>query len=62
MKDFTNDFMHDIPRGVATRYLKQQMVPQARFQETGSLINSKVLPMTLLIQAVKSYLARWMTS
>ncbi len=43
MKDFTNDFMHDIPRGVATRYLKQQMVPQARFQETGSLINSKVL-------------------
>ncbi|MET0105786.1 MAG: type IV secretory system conjugative DNA transfer family protein [Sedimenticola sp.] len=37
------DMTKDIPRGVPTRYLKQQTVPQARFQDTASLLKSSTL-------------------
>ncbi|MES9970300.1 MAG: type IV secretory system conjugative DNA transfer family protein [Candidatus Thiodiazotropha sp.] len=37
------DMTKDIPRGVPTRYLKQQTVPQARFQDTALLLRSSTL-------------------
>ncbi|MEW8524856.1 MAG: type IV secretory system conjugative DNA transfer family protein [Candidatus Thiodiazotropha endolucinida] len=37
------DLTKDIPRGVPTRYLKQQTPPQARFLDTASLYNSDLL-------------------
>lgn len=43
MRDFLDDFMLDIPRGVATRYLKQQSVPQARWQLSVDIIRSPAL-------------------
>ncbi|MCG8043041.1 MAG: type IV secretory system conjugative DNA transfer family protein [Candidatus Thiodiazotropha endolucinida] len=43
MNDFVTDITRDIPRGVPTRYLKQQTVPQARFQDTASLLKSSTL-------------------
>ena len=43
MTDFTDDFMHDIPRGVASRFLKQQKVPQARFQAPEAVLKSPAL-------------------
>lgn len=43
MNKIVTDITKDIPRGVSTRYLKQQTVPQARFQETASLIKSSTL-------------------
>jgi len=42
-QDFATDFMRDVPRGVVSRYLKQQAVPQARFQDTASLLKSEDL-------------------
>ncbi len=42
-QDFATDFMRDVPRGVVSRYLKQQAVPQARFQDTTSLLKSEEL-------------------
>ena len=35
--------MRDIPRGVASRYLKQQNVPQARWQVPGNMLKSAAL-------------------
>jgi hypothetical protein len=32
MTAFFEDFTRDIPRGLGTRYLKQQTAPQARWQ------------------------------
>ena len=43
MKEFLDNFMSDIPRGVATRYLKQQSVPQARWQLTEDIMKSAAL-------------------
>ncbi len=43
MANFTDDFMLDIPRGVATRYLKQQSVPQARWQLPDDIMKSPAL-------------------
>jgi type IV secretion system protein VirD4 len=43
MTDFLDDFMLDIPRGVATRYLKQQNVPQARWQLPSDIMKSPAL-------------------
>lgn len=41
--EFIDDFMRDIPRGVASRYLSQQSVPQARWQLPEDILNSKAL-------------------
>ncbi|MBS9405469.1 type IV secretory system conjugative DNA transfer family protein [Halomonas sp. TRM85114] len=38
-----NDFMNDIPRGVASRYLRQQSVPQARWQLPEDILASPAL-------------------
>lgn len=43
MSAFKDDFMKDIPRGVATRYLKQQAVPQARWQSPETILKSQAL-------------------
>ena len=43
MSKIVSDITKDIPRGVPTRYLKQQTVPQARFQDTDSLLKSSAL-------------------
>jgi len=43
MKDFFDDFMRDMPRGVASRYLKQQSVPQARWQLPKDIAGSAAL-------------------
>jgi len=43
MAKFIDDFMLDIPRGVATRYLKQQSVPQARWQLPKDIMKSAAL-------------------
>ena len=40
---FIEDFMSDIPRGVSTRYLNQQSVPQARWQSPESILYSPAL-------------------
>lgn len=40
---FTSDFMRDIPRGVVSRYLKQQNVPQARWQVPENMLKSAAL-------------------
>ena len=42
-KDFLTDFMRDIPRGVANRYLRQQSVPQARWQLPADIVGSSAL-------------------
>lgn len=41
--EFIDDFMRDIPRGVASRYLSQQSVPQARWQLPEDILNSEAL-------------------
>lgn len=38
-----HDFMNDIPRGVASRYLRQQSVPQARWQLPEDILASPAL-------------------
>jgi len=43
MNDFVSNITKDIPRGIPSRYLKQQTVPQARFQDTASLLKSSML-------------------
>jgi len=43
MTKFLDDFLSDIPRGVATRYLKQQSVPQARWQLPQDIMKSAAL-------------------
>lgn len=43
LNKFNDDFMRDIPRGVVSRYLKQQNVPQARWQITESILKSAAL-------------------
>ena len=43
MTNDLEDFMSDIPRGVTSRYLKQQQVPQARWQDPEKILSSKAL-------------------
>lgn len=43
MTEFLEDFTSDIPRGVSSRYLKQQSVPQARWQSPEAILQSKAL-------------------
>ena len=43
MKEFLDNFMSDIPRGVTTRYLNQQKVPQARWQTPEDIMMSPAL-------------------
>ncbi|QYZ64672.1 MAG: type IV secretory system conjugative DNA transfer family protein [Gammaproteobacteria bacterium (ex Lamellibrachia satsuma)] len=43
MAAFNEDFMHDVPRGVSTRYLKQQSIPQAKWQTPETILKSKAL-------------------
>lgn len=43
MSDFLDDFHRDIPRGVSSRYLKQQAVPQARWQSPENILKSAAL-------------------
>jgi type IV secretion system protein VirD4 len=40
---FADDFMKDIPRGVASRFLKQQNVPQARWQVPQKIMGSEAM-------------------
>lgn len=41
MANFSEEFMRDIPRGVATRFLDQQSVPQARWQDVEGLLRNR---------------------
>ena len=43
MDDFLKDFLSDIPRGVASRFLREQSVPQARWQNPEIIIDRKAL-------------------
>ena len=43
MTGFIDDYVSDIPRGVSSRYLKQQSVPQARWQNPEAILQSKAL-------------------
>lgn len=43
MKDFYEDFMDDVPRGVSTRYLDKQAAPQERFQNPRLVATAAVL-------------------
>ena len=43
MNAFFDDFTRDIPRGLSTRYLKQQTAPQARWQSPDVIYERKVL-------------------
>lgn len=43
MSAFIDDFTRDIPRGLASRFLKQQSVPQARWQSPAAILKSKAL-------------------
>lgn len=43
MSDLTDRLLMDIPRGVSTRYLNQQDLPQARFQDPKKNYTSDVL-------------------
>ncbi len=41
--DFVRDFHRDIPRGLLSRYLSEQAVPQARWQAPDVILNRKAL-------------------
>ena len=43
MNAFLEDFTRDIPRGLSTRYLKQQTAPQARWQTPEVIFERKLL-------------------
>ena len=43
MASFLEDFTRDIPRGLSTRYLKQQTAPQARWQSPELILERKAL-------------------
>ncbi len=43
MSDFQKHFMHDVPRGDSTRYLRQQKVPQARWMRLDDILGSRSL-------------------
>lgn len=43
MNAFFEDFTRDIPRGLSTRYLKQQTAPQARWQSPDVIFERAVL-------------------
>lgn len=43
MADFFKDFMSDVPRGVRTRFLREQSVPQERFQDPAQVAGAAVL-------------------
>jgi len=40
MSNFYDDFMADVPRGVSTRFLSEQAVPQERFQKPATVATS----------------------
>ncbi|MGP0095189.1 MAG: type IV secretory system conjugative DNA transfer family protein, partial [Xanthobacteraceae bacterium] len=43
MASFLDDFTRDIPRGLSSRYLKQQTAPQARWQTPEVILERKAL-------------------
>jgi type IV secretion system protein VirD4 len=43
MASFLEDFTRDIPRGLSSRYLKQQTAPQARWQTPEVIFERKAL-------------------
>ena len=43
MASFAEDFTRDIPRGLSSRYLKQQTAPQARWQTPEVILERKAL-------------------
>ncbi|HVB82282.1 MAG TPA: type IV secretory system conjugative DNA transfer family protein [Candidatus Binataceae bacterium] len=43
MNSFLDDFTRDIPRGLSSRYLKQQTAPQARWQTPDVILERKAL-------------------
>ncbi len=44
MNEFSSDdFRRDVPRGVVSRFLKQQSVPQARWQTPEAILGSAAL-------------------
>lgn len=43
IKNWLDGFTQDIPRGIPSRYLKQQSIPQARWQEPGLVLESPAL-------------------
>lgn len=43
MNGFLDDFTRDIPRGLSSRYLKQQTAPQARWQTPDVIFERKAL-------------------
>ena len=43
MASFLEDFTRDIPRGLSSRYLKQQTAPQARWQTPEVILERKAL-------------------
>lgn len=43
MTDFIDDFTSDIPRGVSSRYLRQQRAPQASWQSPETILKRKQL-------------------
>lgn len=43
MSDFNKEFFRDIPRGVSSRYLNQQNVPQARWMAGETILKSETL-------------------
>ena len=43
MNDDLKDFTNDVPRGVSTRFLSQQRVPQARWMKVQDILASQEL-------------------
>lgn len=43
MNNFLQEFMHDVPRGDSTRFLRQQKVPQARWMKIEDILASEAL-------------------
>ena len=41
--DFVRDFTRDIPRGLSSRYLSEQAVPQARWQAPDVILDRHAL-------------------
>ena len=40
MSDYDDYFMSDVPRGVSTRFLKDALMPQERFQRPADIAGS----------------------
>ncbi|MBT3039187.1 MAG: type IV secretory system conjugative DNA transfer family protein [Candidatus Thiodiazotropha sp. (ex Codakia orbicularis)] len=43
MPSIDHELLRGVPRGVSSRYLKEQSVPQARFQDVANILKSRVL-------------------